>query len=215
MPPRSLLVLAGSYNDEDPRLYTPKAACISLLKAPRSWALMANIVPLQLWQDDKENATEAATKITLPCQHEKENTTEAPSTQKGQQDQKKKWMEAAANMPQEVQQQQDKKETAREAVVAMLPQRLQDEEKDDDDASSMFNSSVHVNVPSVLAKCASGVPFLMSSVDERAVLSKRLDSPQLPRTRIALSRWELCRHLFFGNFASEDSCTQSPFSERV
>jgi hypothetical protein len=186
---------------------------------------MANIVPLQrLWQDGKENATKsAATKITVPCPHEKENTIEVPNThQQGQKDEKKQWMDAAANMrsTKEVQQQQDTKETTtREAVVvAMLPHGQKDEEKDDDDddASSMFHSSMHVNVPSVLAKCASGVPFLMSSVDERAVLSKRLDSPQqLLPTRIVLSPWELCRHLFFGNFASEDSGTQSPFSERV
>jgi hypothetical protein len=128
---------------------------------------------------------------------------------------KKRLMEAA-NMNRKVQQQHDKKENAKEEEAPQkLPQGQQDKQNDEDDDASIFNSSIHANVPTVHAKCASGVPFLMSAVDEKAVLSKHLDSPPPLFTQITLSRWELCRHLFFGNFASEDSCTQSPFSERV
>jgi hypothetical protein len=201
------LVLAGSYNDEDPRVYTSKAAYISLLKAPPSWALTANIVPMQ-WQQDKENTTEAS-KISLQCQREKEITTEAPNTPQGQKENKKILTETNS-MPKEVVQQQDRKENTTEAAE-IVPQRQQYKENDDD--ASISGSAIHVNVPSVYARCASGVPFLMSAVDEKAVISRRLDSP--PTSTRILSRWGLCRHLFFGNFASEDNCTQSPLSERV
>lgn len=135
-PPRSLLALAGSYNDEDPRLYTNKAAYLSLLKAPPSWALTANMTCLQ-WQQNKEN------------------------------------------------------------VGTM---------------NSSTSANTHVNeLSSVHAKCASGIPFLMSVADEKAVLSKRLDSP----TPVSpSSRWELlCQHVFFGNFAAEDIGMQSPISD--
>jgi hypothetical protein len=196
------LTLAGLYNDEDPRVYTKKAAYISLLKAPPSWAMAANIhIPVK-WQQDKENTTEA-TNVTLQCQqHETKHMTEA-----------------AANTRPQQQRQQDKKEntteTANNNSDNNMPLKVQVQDKENDVDASIFNSVIHVNViASVHAKCASGVLCLMSAVNEKAVvvLSKgRLDSPP-PLTGI-VSRWGLCRHLFFGNFTSEDTCTQSPFSE--
>jgi len=65
----------------------------------------------------------------------------------------------------------------------------------------------------VRAKCASGVPFLMSAMDETAVLSKRLEQsspPSSPRT-ITTTQWELCQQILFGNFRMEEICTPSAF----
>jgi hypothetical protein len=83
-----------------------------------------------------------------------------------------------------------------------------------DTMNSSTSANTHVNeLSSVHAKCASGIPFLMSVADEKAVLSKRLDSP----TPVSpSSRWELlCQHVFFGNFAAEDIGMQSPISDRA
>lgn len=61
----------------------------------------------------------------------------------------------------------------------------------------------------VHAKCASGVPFLMSAVDETTVLSERLE--QEPHHSPTLTRWDVCRETLFGRFCAEDTCATFPF----
>lgn len=140
MPPRSLLALAGAYTGDDTRTFTRRAAYVSLLRAPPSWALAATIPQVQ-W-----------------CQWQEKNKDSEVST---------------ANRS--------------------------------NDECQLAEVTIH-------AKCASGVPFVMPAVEETTILSKRLDTmSQLSPTSHISSRWELCQHILFGNFCTED-CYSWPVS---
>lgn len=65
--------------------------------------------------------------------------------------------------------------------------------------------------PTVRAKCASGVPFLLSAEDQQTILSKRFEqtSPRSPRS--VTTKWELYQQVLFGSFRTEETCVVSPF----
>ena len=64
-------------------------------------------------------------------------------------------------------------------------------------------------LPTPRAKCASGVFFLMSSVDQETVLSKRLEasSSSTESPRSVTTKWKLCQQILFGNCSTEEACT--------
>lgn len=72
-----------------------------------------------------------------------------------------------------------------------------------------------VELPTPRAKCASGVFFLMSSEDQEAVLSKRLEisSSLSGSPKSVTTKWELCQQILFGNCSTEEPCSFSTFCE--
>ncbi len=93
------------------------------------------------------------------------------------------------------------------AMASIMTIQRQQDDKDTDSAA--FTDSQEDPMPPVRAKCASGVPFLMSAVDETTVLSTRFQQIASPRS--VTTQWELCQQIFFGSFSVEEPCAISSF----
>ena len=93
------------------------------------------------------------------------------------------------------------------AMASTMTMQRQQDDKDTDSAT--FTDSLEGAMSPVRAKCASGVPFLMSAVDETIVLSTRFQQTASPRS--VTTQWELCQQIFFGSVSVEESCAISSF----